>query len=383
MLRSLVISTLYPTDYNPVFGIFVENSVRALHKTGDIYQHVIAPQGCPPRLLQRSQRYNDLEKLPLSTMRNGIRVDYPRFFLIPQFGWPLNPYFILRSLVPHLMRLKDEGISFDLIDAQFFYPCGVAAARLGAIFGIPVLIKARGYDITGWGQRPWAARQMLRAAKQAARLSAVSKSLQQQMVQIGMQRDKIDIHYTGIDLDRFTLKPERPMNHPAHLVSIGSLIPRKGHDFLLRTMIHLPQDRLTIVGKGGERPKLERMIKDLGLADRVTLAGQCDYSEIPAILHKADILVSASHREGLANVWIEALATGTPVVATMTEGLAEVLTQPEFGKIVHERKPECFAKAVKEILSRNNRPEEVRKASSGFSWDVHAALKREQIGRIL
>lgn len=379
-MRTLVFSTLYPNAAQPNFGVFVDGSVQALQRMSAVRQHVMAPLGVPPPPLDRLARYRALTALPAHEMWGAVPVERPRFPLVPGIGWPFNPWLVARSARPVLRRLRRAGCDFKVIDAQFFYPCGVAAAALGAELGLPVLMKARGSDIKLWSERPPALRMMLRAAGQATLLVAVSQSLKTQMVALGFPADKIEIHYTGVDLARFALADKAVARQALGVtgplaVSVGALVERKGHALLLEALAHVPDLTLWLIGGGPNRANLEAQAARLGVAARVRFLGVVPHAQVASLLGAADLSVMGSYSEGLANAWVESLACGTPVVTTDVEGAREAIDRPAAGRVVPGRDARAFADAMRAVLAGPSRPAETRAAAERFGWDRHVATK--------
>jgi glycosyltransferase involved in cell wall biosynthesis len=201
--------------------------------------------------------------------------------------------------LPILKRWWSDGFRFDLIDAEFFYPDGPAAARLADILDVAVSIKARGADIHYWGRRRGCREQILAAAARANGLLAVSGSLRQDMIAMGMDAAKIRVHHTGVDLDRFRpidrsiAKAALGIKGPL-VVSLGALIPRKGHHLVIEAIAGIPDAALLIIGDGPERQRLAHLIRASGLTDRVQLSGNLPHEDLPAILAAADVMALAS-----------------------------------------------------------------------------------------
>ncbi|MDB5669843.1 MAG: glycosyltransferase family 4 protein, partial [Alphaproteobacteria bacterium] len=154
--------------------------------------------------------------------------------------------------------------------------------------------------------------------------------------------------------------------HGPLLVGVGALIPLKGQAIAIDAMAHLPGATLLLVGDGPERASLERRAARSGAP--VRFLGNRPHAELPALLAAADAMVLPSQREGLANVWIEALACGTPLVISDVGGAREVIDRPEAGRIV-ARMPEAIAEAVDSLLAQPPPQAEVRKAAERFSWE--------------
>lgn len=364
MLKALTFSTLYPSATRPGFGGFVARQTERLAAVPGVEVRVVVPvPGIGPAKRERF---------------GGLELWRPRFPAVPKIGWRWNPALIAHAAEPVLRRLRAEGFAFDVIDAEFFYPCGVAAARLGRLLGVPVSIKSRGSDIALWGERPTAKAAMLAAAESAAGLLAVSTAQRDAMIALGIPGDKIAVHYTGVDLERFALSARA---RGRHVVSVGNLVPLKGHDIVVRAVAALARVTLDIVGEGPEREALERLIAALGVGDRVRLRGAVPHDGMTELLGSADVLALASEREGLANVWVEALACGTPVVAPPVGSIGEVLDRPEAGRIAAARTPEAMAAAIAVVLDAPRERAAVREAALRFGWarntaELHAHLAR-------
>ena len=380
MKRVLSIATLYPNAHRPRFGTFVARQMEALAARGDWDVTVVNPVGVPPVAMGR---YAPLLKAAVSGAENGVKVHRPRFTLIPAVCAPFNPALIARAVLPLARRLH-EAAPFDLVDAQFFYPDGPAAARIAAELNLPLSIKARGSDISHWGGKTYARRKMLQAADQASGLLAVSEALADDMAALGFPRGKITLHYTGLDRTRFRpLDREESRERIARefgielsstgpaLTSVGALIPRKGQRIVLSALTQMPGASLLLVGEGPDRAGLETMAQEFSLADRVHFLGNLDHEQLPLLLSAADVMVLPSESEGLANAWVEALACGTPIVISAAGGARELLRDPQAGRIV-EREPGAIAEAVKDLLASPPSLSGVAQSVSQFSWEENA-----------
>ncbi|MBB3861056.1 glycosyltransferase involved in cell wall biosynthesis [Novosphingobium hassiacum] len=386
MKRLLSLSTLYPAPGRTGFGRFVARQMEALAARGDWDVTVINPVGLPPLPLKR---YESLRAIPAQERQGDVTVYHPRFTLIPGLSGPINPSLIAHAVMPLAKRLHAEN-PFDLIDAQFFYPDGPAAAKIARELGLPLTIKARGSDIHLWGGKAFARRQMLAAADQASALVSVSRALARDMAALGMPEDRITVHYTGLDRARFC-----PIGRPAArqlisaipslqvwsrgplLLCVGALVPLKGQALAIRALTLLPEDvRLAIAGTGGEERALKALVTQLGLDDRVQFLGAVEHDLLPQLLCAADVMVLPSEREGLANAWIEAIACGTPVVIPDVGGAREVVQDNSAGRIA-ERTPEAIAEAVADLLANPVAAQDVARNAERFSWGANAVALAE------
>ncbi|KPH58911.1 MULTISPECIES: glycosyltransferase [Novosphingobium] len=382
-MRILSIATLFPNPVRPSFGIFVGNQMRAIVASGEVDLTMISPIGIPPWPLARRHPYDKLRHVPECSDASGFEVHYPKFTLIPKIGGDSNPGRIATAVLPLVRRLHAEK-PFDLVDAQFFFPDGPAAAIVARELGLPLTIKSRGADIHYWGQRPAALKQMRQAAHQAAGMLAVSRALREDMIALGMPEERIGVHYTGLDHDRF-----HPIERGAAralvsampnlgiwsvgplIVTPGSLIPRKGQRLVIEALALLPGARLALAGAGEDERPLRDLAQRLGVSDRVQFLGLVGHDLLPHVLCAADVLVLPSTSEGLANVWIEGLACGTPIVIPDIGGAREVVKDDSAGRIA-PRTPEAIADAVSRILADPPSQQDVSANVSRFSWGVNA-----------
>lgn len=373
-MRILTLSTLFPAASCPNFGIFVERQTSALTSVRDFAVTVINPIGMAPwplSLLGDQARLRDLH----NEQWGELDVYRPRFTAIPKIGGRLNPDMIARAVLPLAKKLHAE-IGIDLIDAEFFYPDGPAAMKLSEALGIPFTIKARGADIHHWGKQPGCAEQIVEAADKAAGLLAVSGALKADMVALGMSADKIIIHYTGLDQSRFvprdrsTEKAKLGISGPL-ILSVGALIPRKGQDLLIAALPDLPDATLLLAGQGESQADYRALAERLRVSDRVHFMGGVPHDDLPALFAAADVMALVSSSEGLANAWVEALACGTPIVASDVGGIRELIKTPEAGRVV-ERTPNAIAEAINDILANPPSHEAVAANVSAFSWDENA-----------
>ena len=381
MLRVLTLSTLFPDATRPNFGVFVARQTQGLAALPDTEVTVIAPIGLPPWPLA-GLRHGDLARLPTRESWHGLDVHRPRFCALPITRGRWHAPAIVRALRPLLDTLR-----FDVIDASFFFPDGPAAVALGKHYGVPVSIKARGADIHHWGTALATAPQVRAAGQGADGLLAVSDAMKADMIALGLPARRIGVHRTGIDRDRFhpadraAAKAALNIDGPA-VLSLGALIPRKGHGIVLDAVSALPGVTLLIAGDGPERAALANQARARGIADRVRLLGSIPHAELPRLLAAADVMALASSSEGLANAWVEALACGTPIVIPDAGGAREVVTTPAAGRIA-ARDPAAFAAAIAELLADPPEPREVAAAAAPFSWERNATELRAHLAGLV
>ncbi len=371
MLRVLTLSSLFPDSIRPTFGPFVEKQALGLATHPDVELHVVSPIGLPPGPFAWFGRYAKLAKLPRVENWKGVTVHRPRFWHIPGAGGRFDAGAMARSLLPKLRDLRAE-FAFDVIDASFFFPDGPAAVQLGKALGVPVSIKARGSDIHFWGRQPETRGQILQAADRADGLLAVSAALKADMVAMGMSANKIRVHYTGVDLlqfkpvDRTIAKAKLGVAGPL-IVTVAGLVALKRQDLIIAALKNLPSATLALIGHGPEEARYKALAEQLGVADRIRFTGAIPHAQIADWLGAADVMALASEREGLANVWVEALASGTPLVITDVGGAREVVDRPEAGHLV-TGEAEAIAAAIQDLIDHPRDQSAVRACVERFTW---------------
>jgi teichuronic acid biosynthesis glycosyltransferase TuaC len=378
-IRLLTFSTLFPHQARPNHGIFVENRLRHLLASNEATSTVLAPV---PWFPSRSTRFGDWAlnaRAPAAETRHGISILHPRYPVIPKLGMSAAPWLLYRAMVPHVARLLAEGHRFDAIDAHYIYPDGVAATWLGRRFGLPVVITARGTDVNLIPRYRVPRRLIQGAIRDASALVAVSAALKQVLVDLGAPDDKVTVLRNGVETGLFRPPPDRAtarlalgLKGPA-LISVGGLIERKGHHRTIEAMRQLPDFDLIIVGEGPERERLSGLIAEYGLAGRVRLLGPRPHNELPALYGAADASVLASSREGWANVLLESMACGTPVVAANIWGNPEVVRAPAAGVIYQPNTPDGIAAGVRRLFASMPDRGATRAYAEPFSWDETTA----------
>ncbi|MEN3276928.1 MAG: teichuronic acid biosynthesis glycosyltransferase TuaC, partial [Massilia sp.] len=367
-MKILTFSTLFPNSEKPGHGIFVETRLRHLVASGQVESRVVAPIPWFPSTNPRFGNYARFAKAPRHEVRHGLQVAHPRYPVIPKVGMSLAPALLAQAAKPAIARLIDEGYDFDLIDAHYFYPDGVAAAMLGRYFNKPLVITARGSDITLFPQYALPRRMILWAAKRADAIITVCNALRDEVVAMGIDADRVVSLRNGVDLELF--RPlERSPNDLFTLLAVGHLVPVKAQDLIIGALPLLPGVRLVLAGDGPDRAKLEAQARDLKVSDRVTFLGAVPQAQLRSHYSAADALVLASSREGWANVLLESMACGTPVVASRVYGTPEVVAAPEAGVLMRERSHQGVADAVNAL--RANYPDRgaTRRYAERFSWD--------------
>ncbi|TAK99049.1 MAG: glycosyltransferase family 4 protein [Rhodospirillaceae bacterium] len=377
-MRILSFTTLYPNSAQPIHGVFVENRLRQLAATGEVELRVVAPVPWFPPIGRWAGRYGMYVNAPRREVRHGLSVEHPRYPLVPKIGMTIAPTLLALSQRATVARIIREGYDFDLLDAHYFYPDGVAAALLGHWFNKPVVITGRGTDLSQIPAFSLPRRQIQWAAAHAAGMITVCQALKDSLVGLGVAEDRVTVLRNGVDLQSFrrlsdaerTAAREKYGLSGFALGSVGHLIERKGHHLVIEALSKLPGTQLCIAGAGPEHHRLMALAQTQGVADRVRLLGVLPHSDLPRLYGALDALVLASSREGWANVLLESMACGTPVVASRIWGTPEVVSEPAAGILMPERSGAGVAAGVKALMAAMPSRDATRAYAERFSWDA-------------
>lgn len=394
-MRILVISHLYPSLARPGYGAFVYDQVRELAGLG-CEVRVISPTVYSfPLVSHLRPRWKVLRAIPDVEDKDGIRAHYPRYFDIPR--GLLSPYsgylcyWGLRRTASSLLDSFDP----DLIHAHTVLPDGFAAMLLNRRLCKPLVMTVHGYDVyrhlQGGGIRQ---KQVIRGLAAADQVICVSAALRRLCHQWLPQADMFKVIHNGT---RFC--PEGEVVHeqskerqPVVVLTVGSLIPRKAHQYVLEAVAALKaegyQVLYRIVGEGSARPDLEGLVRQLELRDVVTFVGQLAPDSLGEEYRACDVFVLPSWDEAFGVVYLEAMAHGKPVIACQGEGISDIITDGENGLLVPPRDTAALTAALRRLVTDREYASRIgeagRKRASLLTWRRQAelllALYREVVG---
>ena len=371
-LSIVTATTLFPNSRAPFHGIFVKNRLLELVATGRVTARVIAPVGWIPPFITYAGA-DHLRTVPEQETIGSLMVSHPRYVVIPKIGMSFTPFFLYRAMKRALRAILDSGYRVDLIDAHYFYPDGVAASWLAQDFGLPVVITGRGTDLNLIPRYAFPRRMIQAAAASANGLITVCAALRDSLAELGVPADRVSVLRNGVDLDFFhpldrgQARREFGLQRRT-LGSIGHLVDRKGHHLVIAALQSLPDTDLVIAGDGEERFALQDLVSRLGLSNRVQFTGALSQERLRTLYNAIDALVLASSREGWANVLLEAMACGTPVVASSVWGTPEVVASPAAGVLLPSLDAVGVAQGVKELFEKLPSRSETRAYAEQFGW---------------
>lgn len=375
-MRVLVFSSLYPNQESPQLGLFVQRRAEAVARCGAELR-VVAPVPYFPRSLP-VDRWRHYAQVPARERIGGLTVTHPRYLHAPGPGMYVQAANLAAAAGRHLRALRRE-FDFQVLDAHYVYPDGVAAVRLARALGVPCVVTARGSDINVLPQHGFVRRQISQALRQADALVAVSGALAERMRELGAPAERLHVVPNGIDRAHFHYGEQRQARERLRiytdekmLLSVGNLNELKGHALVLDAMARLRERGIRtsyhVFGEGPERLRLEARIAALDLGNCVVLHGSFPNERLRPWYQAASVFVLASSREGWPNVLNEALACGTPCVATAVGGVPEILRHGDNGILV-ERDAEAIATGIETALGRRWDRAALARGAARTSWD--------------
>lgn len=377
----VVLSSLFPSRVQPGAGLFVRE--RMFRVGQRLPLAVVAPTPWfPMQGLLRRLRPGARPGAPAYEEQQGLPVWFPRFFSIPMLLRRLDGWAMALGAWPRLRALKRAG-RLDILDAHFGYPDGAAAVRLGRWLGVPVTITLRGTEARH-AQDPVLRPLLARALLGATRVFAVSESLRKVALALGVPASKTQVIGNGVDLQRFAPQPReasrKALGLPGDgqvLITVGGLVERKGFHRVIDCLPALLGrfSNLHYVAVGGASPEgdwteqLRQQVRVLGLEQRVHFTGPLPPDSLAGVLSAADVFVLSTRNEGWANVFLEAMACGLPVVTTDVGGNAEVVCREELGIVVPFGDAARLEAAIDAALRRDWDREAICRYAQANTWD--------------
>lgn len=391
-MKVLTFTSLYPNNIWPNHGVFIKERMVQFSNLEGCELRVIAPVPYfPPIKINWRWGYSQVAR---REVRDGVQVYHPRYFITPKFGMALYGWMLYWSVLPTVKQLQRE-FDFDLIDAHFVYPDGFAAVQLGRVFNKPVVISARGSDVNLYANLPVIRKILGYTLRHAARVISVCSALKEAMHGLGIPNEKITIISNGVDLKKFypsqMAEARKSLGLPQDkkiILSVGSLIPRKGFDVLIKALKRVKDSSdlrnlfLVIVGEGPSQKDLSKLASFLNVSDDVRLAGSVQHKDLHLWYSAADIFCLASDREGWPNVLLESLACGTPVVAANIWGVPEVIQSDALG-LLTERTENAFSDAILHAFKKEWHAETLFEYARNHTWNRTAVAVRALFESVL
>lgn len=367
-MNVLTITTLYPNALEPRHGIFIKNRLIALDKLKDFNRKVIAPvPHCPPlrKIFKKYQKYEDL---PEYENQDGIDVYHPKYMTLPGGYFIDNAQSMAKAAEEIIEEIYDANNSFDIVDGQFLYPDGVAASLVAKAHKKPLILTARGSDVNYWMEDSNAREKILQAIDYSKKVICVSQALKDALLSYGVEENKLIVIYNGVEPKVFNTQAKVNPLREEYFLTVGNMVPLKGHHVTLNTFYEMPKKRLIMVGNGEQRRDLKKQAKELGIHGRVQMIKHLDQAKLAEFYAGATATILMSSMEGMPNVVLESLAVGTPVVATNVGGIPEIINEKN-GILLKNRDEYDLLIALEKVKKISWDREEIANTVKDFRWD--------------
>ena len=349
----LTLTPFYPSQGDEVRGCFVAESLKALHDSGTRTSVI----GVQPFYRGKTQ-----------ASAHALPADWERFFALPgNIGLASAGRFLAASLLPKVRALhRDQPL--DVIHAHAALPCGHAAALLGQELGIPFVVTVHGLDVFFDHQvsgilGKWCRQVSSWVYQSSAKTICISERVREALLK-GAPVDAAVV-YNGVDTEMFS--PACEAGPDASILCVGNLIPIKGQDMLLRAVAAVRQDfpklQCKLVGEGPQRGSLESLARTLRIDDCVTFAGRQGRAEVAAAMAQCTVFALPSRYEGLGCVYLEAMASGKPVIACRGQGIEEVLEHGRNGWLIEPGSLPTLVESLSTLLGNADMRSRIGKAA--------------------
>jgi teichuronic acid biosynthesis glycosyltransferase TuaC len=325
-IHVLTLTPFCPSEHDDASGCFVSEPLEWLAKAG------IVNTGFAVRPFYR-KKLRALSSMPLRWIR---------YFSLPGgFGLPTAGAFLFSRLVGQIRELQRLG-RVDLVHAHSPLACGHAAMLLHAELGLPYVVSVHGLDAFSTRQVPgragqWCRRISQRVYRSARRVICISERVREQVLGDAVGTCRTSVVYNGVNPELFS-PPSEPAVAEQLVLSVGNLIPIKGHEFLIRAVASLVPEfgalTLEIIGDGPERSRLQVLAERLQIGGRVRFFGRQSRRQVAAAMQRCSVFALPSRYEGLGCVYLEAMAAGRPVIGCRGQGIAEIVQHGFNGLLV-------------------------------------------------
>jgi teichuronic acid biosynthesis glycosyltransferase TuaC len=378
-MRVLIVTKIFPNAADPLSSPFNRQQFAALGKLCEVEVLATIPWYPGARLLSRWSAAGRMAAVPMSDYIDGLSVKHPRTLFVPRYGHAISAALYAASLLPYVPAYRGK---VDVVLGSWAYPDGVAAIGLAGLLGVPSVVKLHGSDINVVSKMAGPRRNLKWALPRANRVVAVSRALADEVVSLGVARERVALVTNGVDQTLFHPRDKWAAREALGLtpdgrriVYVGRLERTKGVIDLLEAFAQIaprqPDLSLTLIGDGTARAECEALVSRIG--PQASLAGARPLPEVPLWMGAADLLTLPSWNEGTPNVILEGLACGRPVVASRVGGIPDLITAPALGELVPVKDVVALAGALERVAGSVYDAENIAKQGARGGWAESAS----------
>lgn len=337
-LKILFLPCWYPSEDNPIAGIFIKEQAKAVSLYHEVTVLYIYSGNKSTRFCEVSDKIEEGIRT--------IRIKY-RPSSIHQIDYLIELYLILY----YFLKLVRHNGRLDIIHAQG-YLLGVPAVILKKFYKVPVIITEHWYGFPLHMLNFFARARARFAMNRAQVILPVSKNLEESIRSYGI-KNNFKVVPNTVNTEIFYPSLQKEKRGQKVILFVGRLVPVKGISYLLRTLAKVRQKRqdffLDIVGDGSERKRYEELSGQLGLNQIVKFYGFKSNEEVAKFMRRSDFFVQTSVYETFGVVYIEAIASGLPIIATNTGGIPEIINK-DIGILVPPKDIDALNEAIDYML---------------------------------
>jgi glycosyltransferase involved in cell wall biosynthesis len=376
-LHVLTLTPFYPSGDDDAQGCFISEPLREM-KELEITNSVFAVRPFYRGRARPSASAPSAQWKPYLSLPGGV-------------GLPISGASLFASIFQTVRRIHQRH-SIDLIHAHSALPCGHAASLLSRQLGIPFVITVHGLDafftnqVRGYAGK-WCKRISQQVYRSARAVVCISQRVCEEVKRNTDGPPSTAVVYNGVDPDIFY--PELDSLPSSVILSVGNLIPSKGHELLLRAFGTIEQRhptlRCEIIGDGSQRSRLSELSSQLGIARKVSFLGRQTRTQVADAMRRCMVFALPSHYEGLGCVYLEAMSAGKPVIACRGQGIEEIIQHGTNGFLIDPGDVQSLGSIISTLLADPQLREDIGRHARRMILQsltlAHQAKRLEQIYR--
>jgi glycosyltransferase involved in cell wall biosynthesis len=325
------------------------------------------------------KKFDDKFVLDMNEIPENVEVFKASVFYIP-FG--IFNRLLGRSHYRAVDRvIRKNNLKFDLIHSHFIWSSGYVGMKLKEKYNKPFFVTGHGYDVYKLPfKSEWWKNRISSVLEHADHVLTVSEGNKEYLLGLGVKESVISVVGNGYNSNLFfnidKNSARRELDIPLQkkvFVSVGNLEEVKGHRYLIDAIKILkeedPNILCYIVGGGSLYSEYEELVKEYGLQENLFLVGHIRHEDVNKWMNAADLFILPSIQESFGIVQLEALACGTPVIATRTNGSKEVIKSEDYGLLCNVKDPSDLAAKISLGMHKEWTRQMMIEYASSLSWE--------------
>lgn len=393
-IKVLAISHMYPSDFNRIFGIYVQELIKKLVQQ-NCEVKVVSPVPKMPFLVKYfKNKWKNYSKIPLKTVCEEAKIYHPRYLEFPK-----NLFFSSsgKRMYTGIEKLVDEiyeNFKFDIVHAHFLFPDGYTGMKIAQKYKKPLIVTIYGSDILIFPYRSKKSfNNTAEILKESSKIIAFGENIENKCLEeFNISKEKIKVLYNGYDPGKFDFNKSKRKREKENIkiLFVGNMLETKGIFDLLKaiTIIREQNYKLfkkilwTFIGDGDDIKKLKKQIQKYHLQNNVKIVGRIPHQETAQYMNNSDFIILPSWSEGVPTVLVEAMACGLPVIATTVGEIPKMVNQ-NTGILVQPKAPIDLANGIISATSKKWDNKLINDSVKDWTWDKNAQKNIEIYKEVL